>query len=535
MAQNSRNIQNEKQEQRQSISQQQVTFVRLLELPIEGLEERVRAEVMENPALEMADADSSPTEGYDEKYGDDNTDDASKNSSEESADEEGMEDEPGEAYTNDVDEEELAALGDYRTVDDIPDYATADYPTGGETSTVEMTYRATNSFYDNLKAQLSELHFKGDEEEIAEYLIGSIDDDGLLRKSMQSIVEELAIYRGIYTDVYELEAVQQHFCQLEPAGVGAKDLQECLRWQLIQKQKTDVRATAMEILMDYYDDFTYKRWERIMQALNLNEQQLESAVAELTCLNPRPGSSLGEVVGKSLQGIVPDFLIRVDDEEHVTFSLNDGNVPDLCVNSTYVAMMADYSSQKETRESREAVMFLKQKIEAAQSFIDVVEMRRRTLVTTMQAIIDMQHDFFVEGDERKLKPMLMKDVAERAGVDVSTVSRVSNCKYAETPYGIFPLKWFFGDSYRQPNFCKPKKEKDEADDTADLLVEENEPTSVRQIKAIIQECVAGEDKRRPMTDEQIMAELKEKGYDVARRTVAKYRTQLGIPVARMRR
>ena len=198
-------------------------------------------------------------------------------------------------------------------------------------------------------------------------------------------------------------------------------------------------------------------------------------------------------------------------------------------------MMAAYSTQKETRESREAILFLKQKMEAAQGFIDIIEMRRRTLVTTMQAIIDMQRDYFLEGDERLLKPMLMKDVAERAGVDVSTVSRVSNCKYAETPFGIFPLKSFFGDSYRQPNFSKQRKEDVEGKEAPEIDVEKEEPTTLRQIKAIIQECVDGEDKRRPMTDEQLVEKLKEQGYDLARRTVAKYRQQLGIPVARMRR
>lgn len=528
MSQRAKNIQEQTQEQRQSLSQHQVTFVRLLELPTEGLEERVRAEVLENPALEMADPADHPQESHDDSFDDETSDGLT-------ADDDDLEFE--ESYANEVDEDDLAALGDYRTVDDIPDYAMNDYPSTEKGMAVEIPFSTAASFYELLMQQLGECNLGPQEREVAEYLIGSLDDDGLLRKQLSAIVEELAIYRGVYTTEEKLVEVLHAIQEFDPVGVGAQSLQECLMLQLKRKPETPMKQVAMRILERYYDDFSYKRWERIMQNLNISEETLEEALEELTHLNPRPGSSLGEAMGADAQQIIPDFFIYVDDDDSITFSLNDGNVPDLRVSSSFAQMMAAYANQKETRESREAMLFLKQKMEAAQGFIDIVEMRRRTLVTTMQTIIDMQRDFFLTGDEKMLKPMLMKDVAERAGMDISTVSRVSNCKYAETPFGIFPLKFFFGDSYRLPNFSKQKRKEPVEDSEAEAGNDgvKEEPATQRQIKAIIQECVEGEDRRHPLTDEQLMTELKKQGYDLARRTVAKYRLQLGIPVARMRR
>lgn len=530
MSQHAKNIQEQTQEQRQAFTLHQLTFVRLLELPTEGLEERVRAEVLENPALEMADpAERSQEEVADDKFdGDEEVGD--------SVTDDGDEPDYGDTYEHEVGEEELAALGDYRTEDDIPDYALNDYPSATESGVAgEIPFSTATSFYELMMQQLGECDITPQEHDIAEYLIGSLDDDGLLRKPLSTIEEELAIYRGVYATVEELADVLHVIQGLDPVGVGAQSLQECLMLQLRRKPDTPAKQVAMRILERAYDDFSYKRWERIMQNLDISEEMLEEALDELTHLNPRPGSSLSEAMGMGLQRIIPDFFIHIDDDDRVTFSLNDGNVPDLRVSESFSHMMDAYAHQKETRESREAMLFLKQKMEAAQGFIDIIEMRRRTLVATMQAIVDMQRDFFLEGDERLLKPMLMKDVAERAGVDVSTVSRVSNCKYAETPFGIFPLKSFFGDSYRQPNFSKQKSEEAVETEKQTTDVGKEDPTTVRQIKVIIQECVDGEDKRHPMTDEQLMAMLKEQGYDLARRTVAKYRTQLGIPVARMRR
>ncbi|MBR6589954.1 MAG: RNA polymerase factor sigma-54 [Bacteroidaceae bacterium] len=523
MPNRSSQIQEQKQEQRQSLSFQQVQFVRLLELPIEGLEERVRAEVLENPALELkseVDAASAPTaDCYEEDVDDENV------TGEEVA--EGT-------YSNDVGEEELAALGDYRTEDDIPDYALRDYPSMESGVAEEIPFSVATSFYELLQEQLGEQHLTPQQREIAEYLIGSLDDDGLLRKELAGIVDELNIYQGADVTKEEVEEVLQVIQSFDPAGIGARDLCECLMLQLRRKPDSQVKEDAMQILEKCYSDFTYKRWDRIMQHLKLDEGAFESAIHELTHLNPRPGSSLSESVGKGMQQIVPDFIVQVDAEENITFYLNDGNVPDLRLSESFNQLIEEYSrTEGSSRESREALLFLRQKMDAAQSFIDIIEQRKRTLQLTMQTIIALQRPFFLEGDERLLRPMLMKDVAELAGVDVSTVSRVSNCKYVETSFGIYPLKFFFGDSYRKPNVGR--KEKDTHSAVSPKGMDNGEEKSIREIRAIIQECVDSEEKQRPLNDEQLVEELKKRGFDVARRTVAKYRQQMGIPVARMRR
>ena len=522
MANHSNQIQEQIQTQRQGFSQMQLAFVRLLELPTEGVEERVRTELIENPALEIVDTTDSVTE----KYG---ATDETDISGAYMGEEEEEEDAP-QAYTNEVDEEDLAALGDYSTPDDIPDYALADYAMYNDMSEREIPFTGSTSFLESMHEQLAESPLKEQECEMAEYLIGSLDDDGLLRKPLNAIVEELAIYRGIYTTEDELEAVLIVIQSFEPVGVGARSLQECLMLQLHAKPHSEVKETAITILNRYYDDFSHKRWERIIEGMGISRMVFDQAIEELIRLNPRPGSAMSEAVGKGMQQIIPDFYIHVDDEENVTFTLNDGNMPDLRVSGSFERMIKEYSDQKETRESREALMFLRQKVEAAQAFIDLVELRRQTLVSTMGVIVKMQHDYLVDGDESLMKPMLMKDVAEATGLDISTISRVSSSKYVETAFGIFPLKHFFGDSYRQPNFNRRRLAMEEDSDT---MVEEQ--TTQRQIKAIIQRCVDNEDKNEPMTDEQLMEKLKEQGLNLARRTVAKYRQQLGIPVARMRR
>lgn len=524
MVTKSKQTQEQIQAQRQTLSQHQVMFVRLLELPTEGLEERVRTEVMENPALETADSTEPSLETASDKF-------ASTEESETEEDYTDDEDNGPDAYTNEIDEEELAALGDYRTPDDIPDYALADYAAPDNKITEEIPFTEGTSFYELMMQQLAESPLKDDERETATYLIGSLDNDGLLRKPIAVIVEELAIYRGIYTTEEEVQKALAVIQGFDPAGIGAQDLKECLALQLARKQQTADTVNAKLILEKYYDDFTHKRWERIMEGMGIGQSQFDCAIEELTRLNPRPGSSLSETVGKGMQQIIPDFYIHVDDEENVTFSLNDGNVPDLCVSSSFERMIQEYSSQKETRESREALMFLRQKVESAQTFIDLVEQRRRTLTSTMEVIVKMQHDYLVEGDETLMKPMLMKDVAEMTGLDISTISRVSASKYVETAFGIFPLKHFFGDSYRKPAFMKQNAETD----TPAQEETKEETLTQRQVRVIIKECVEAEDKQAPLTDEQLVAVLKEKGYDIARRTVAKYRQQLGIPVARMRR
>lgn len=519
MAQRSEQIQQQQMEQRQTLSQRQVLFVRLLELPTEELEERVRSEVLENPALEES-AESSEDGQKEEDF---------------LLEEENPYPEEELSYAPEADAERLSALGDYRTEDDIPDYALrVDNGVRGD-SVSDIPFSAGVSFYEALQAQLGECSLTAHEREVAEYLIGSLDDDGLLRKSVAAVADELLIYHGMETCQEEVGRVLRVIQEFDPPGIGAKDLQECLLLQLVRKPESEVKQTAMLILKKCYEDFTYKRWERIQQKLSLTEEEFRQAIEELTHLNPRPGTSLGETIDKGMQRIIPDFIVRVEEDDRITFSLNDGNLPELQISNSYHQLMKKYSAEKHTnRESREALLFLRQKMDSAQNFIEAIEQRRVTLTITMQAIIDLQKDFFLEGNEQVLKPMLLKDVADRAGVDVSTVSRVSNCKYVETDFGIFPLKFFFGDSYHRPAVAR-RHSRGEEEDTPLEQPQGGEETSLRQVRAIIQECVASEDKNNPLNDEQLAAILKEKGYEMARRTVAKYRQQLGIPVARMRR
>lgn len=525
MTNRSSQLQEQKQEQRQSLSYQQVQFVRLLELPVEGLEERVRAEVLENPALELKAETDMVSNMEDNNKESDETEDETEERNDSFEE---------ETYTNDVDENELAALGDYRTEDDIPDYALHDYPDKGSGTTEEIPFSATTSFYEILQEQLGEQDFTPKQHEIAEYLIGSLDDDGLLRKELSNVCDELSIYQNLTVSLKEVEEVLHAIQQFDPAGIGAQDLRECLLLQLQRKPESTVKQQALQILERCYNDFTYKRWDRIMQHLRLSEEEFENAIHELTRLNPRPGSPLSESVGKGMQQIIPDFIVQVDEEDKITFYLNEGNVPDLRLSESFNRLIAEHSkTENQSRESREALLFLRQKMDAAQNFIDIIEHRKRTMQLTMQTIIALQRTFFLEGDERTLKPMLMKDVAELTGLDISTVSRVSNSKYVETNFGIYPLKFFFGDSYRRPAIGQDKGQAvTEAHEKISL---DDEETSLREIRAIIQECIEHEDKKHPLNDEELMEKLKLKGFNLARRTVAKYRQQMGIPVARMRR
>ena len=330
------------------------------------------------------------------------------------------------------------------------------------------------------------------------------------------MIDELILYRGIYTNDEELEHILSIIQEFEPAGIGARNLQECLLLQLKRKPDSPLKKIEWDIIDKYCDDFTRKNKEKIMQRLNLSEEIYLEATNELTKLNPRPGSSLGEVIGKNFQQIIPDFIVDTDEGGNITFTLNNGNVPELHLSREFNMLLEEHTTNKEnqSKESKDAFLFLKQKVDAAQGFINAVKQRQETLTTTMQAIIDLQRPFFLEGDETLLKPMILKDVAERAKLDVSTVSRVSNSKYVQTDYGIFPLRFFFSDGF---------------------TTGEGEELSVREIKHFLEECVANENKDMPYTDDELADMLKEKGYPIARRTVAKYRQQLNIPTARLRR
>ena len=489
MGQKSQQIQTQAQQQVQTLSPQQILVVKLLELPTVELDERIRAEILDNPALE--EGKEKTEQEADDDFDTSNEDDYS--------------------YTN-----EDLSLGDYRTEDDIPDYKLQEHNRSRGETPEEIPFSDSVSFYETLKEQLNMQNLSPEEENIAEYIIGSLDDDGLLRKSLSTLYEELAIYRGIYTDTAEIERILKIIQDFDPAGIGARSLQECLLLQIQRKPESSLKNVEQAIIEKCFDDFTRKNKEKIIQRLNIDEETYQEAVYELTKLNPRPGSSLGEIIGKNYQQIIPDFIVETDDEGTITLSLNNKNVPELKLSKEFTELLEEHTNNKEnqSKESKDAFLFLKQKVDSAQGFINAVKLRQHTLYTTMQAIIDLQRPFFLEGDETLLKPMILKDVAERTQLDISTISRVSNSKYVQTNFGIYALKFFFSDGF---------------------TTEKGEELSVREIKQILKECVEHEDKNAPYTDDELTDILKEKGFPIARRTTAKYRQQLNIPIARLRR
>ena len=489
MSQGSHQIQNQAQQLLQTLSPYQILVVKLLELPTMELEERVRAEILDNPALEEG---REPSEQN-------HTDELDTDFSEENA------------YMN-----EDISLGDYRTEDDIPDYKLQEHNRLKGEVPEEIPFSESVSFYEMLLDQLRMQHLSEEEKTMAEYLIGSLDDDGMLRKGTSTLIDELALYRGIYTDAKEIERILSIIQDFDPAGIGARSLQECLLLQLKRKPNTPLKKIEVEIIEKYCDDFTRKNKEKIMQKLEISEETYDEAIGELIKLNPRPGSSLGDIVGKNFQQIIPDFLVETEEDGSINLILNNGNVPELHLSREFNEMLEEHTNNKEnqSRDSRDAFLFLKQKVDAAQGFINAIKQRQHTLLTTMQVIIDMQRPFFLEGDETLLKPMNLKDVSEKAKLDVSTISRVSNSKYVQTNYGIFPLRFFFSDGY---------------------TTEEGEELSIREIKQILKECVDNENHESPYNDDELADILREKGYPIARRTVAKYRQQLNIPTARLRR
>lgn len=485
MAQGSRQVQSQVQQQVQTLSPQQILVVKLLELPAVELEDRVRAELLENPALE---------EGKEETA----VDDLSENAD------------------NDQSDNEYDSLGDYLTEDDIPDYKLQERNKSKGEQAEEIPFSDTTSFYETLQEQLRERNLTEHQQALAEYLIGSLDDDGLLRKTLDSISDELAIYAGVDAKEQELEEVLSIIQDFDPPGLGARSLQECLLIQIKRKEPSPLQQTELSIIEKCYEEFTRKHWDKIIQRLNLSEEEFEAAINEITKLNPRPGSSLGEVIGRNMQQIVPDFIVETFDDGSIVLSLNNKNMPELRMSREFNDMLQEhtYNKANQTKESKEAMLFLKQKMDAAQGFIDAIKQRQNTLQTTMEAIIDLQRPFFQEGDESLLRPMILKDVAERTGLDISTISRVSNSKYVQTNFGIYSLKYFFSDGY---------------------TTEDGEEMSVREIRRILKECIDNENKKKPLTDDELADILKEKGYPIARRTVAKYRQQLNIPVARLRK
>ena len=509
MAEKYGQIQEQTQQLKQGlmISRQQLLQASLVELPVTQLVDRINTEMNDNPALET----SSPGDD-DYELATLQGDDLSTLNTQSSTDT----DEDYESATEREErqsalDEALSGIG--RDDEELPVYQ------GGNAVSderEEMVFGETTSFYDQLKEQMGELDMSDQEHDVMEYLIGSLDDDGLLRKDLEMVSEELAIYHNIDVTVDDIERVLHWLQGFDPAGIGARTLQECLQLQIARRDPSRLRDLMEQVVDDYFDEFTKKHWDKIQTALSLNDAQAEILFQELRKLNPRPGASLGEAVGRSLQQITPDFIVDTQDDGTVTFTLNNGEVPELRVSQSFVDSMKEYEANKDnlSRQTKEALLYIKKKVDAAQGFIEAIKVRRHTLTVTMRAIIQLQHQFFVDGDEASLRPMILKDVAEKTGLDLSTVSRVSNSKYAQTRWGTFPLRHFFSDGY---------------------VTENGEELSTRQIKAVLRDIIEAEDKKRPLSDDQLKELLAAKGYPIARRTVAKYREQLGIPIARLRK
>jgi RNA polymerase sigma-54 factor len=467
----------------QKLSPQQIQVIKLLEIPAMQLEQRIKSELEENPILELIENESSD-DNYEEESG-----------------EESSEDE--------------FSLEDYMNEEDIPNYRLSANNYSKDDKQVDMPYSSGVSFHDSLIEQLGLTYLHEDERLIAEYIIGNIDEDGYLRRDLLSISDDLAFHMSIETKVEDLERYLKIIQDFDPPGIGARDLQECLLLQIMRKKGKKSTSLAAKIIQDNFEEFTKKHYDKILRKYEISEDELKEAIDEILKLNPKPGSSYNNPMSKSNQVIVPDFLLdNLEGELHL--SLNQKNVPELQLNGTYIDLMKSYSGNKNmaSKDKKEAMTFMKQKLDSAKWFIDAIRQRQQTLMVTMAEIIRFQKEFFQEGDEAKLKPMILKDIADLTGLDISTISRVSNSKYIQTHFGIYPLKYFFSEG---------------------MQTDTGEEVSTREIKKILGECIANEDKRHPVNDEQLAAILKEKSYVVARRTVAKYREQLGIPVARMRK
>uniref|UniRef100_UPI0040289EFF RNA polymerase factor sigma-54 n=1 Tax=Segatella hominis TaxID=2518605 RepID=UPI0040289EFF len=501
--------QEQKLQQLQRLSAQQMLQVKMLEMPLNELEDNINTELDDNPALETENPD-------DALMGEGNEDRSALDDSDNSNDDEFGDD----AYEAQSEKEERKdeldqALESIGKDDQMPDYNTDRYNTQNA-DYEEMVYGDTTSFYDKLKEQMDMQILTDKEKQIMEYLIGSLDEDGLLRKDLDSICDELIIYHNIDVSEKEIEHVLHKLQSFDPAGVGGRSLQECLLLQVKRLPKGVLRKTMEEVFEDYFDEFTKKHWDKIKSGLELNETQLETLKDEIRKLNPKPGASLGETDGRNMQQINPDFIVDTADDGTITFTLNRGNMPELTVSPSFTDMIETYKKHKDqmSRKDKEALLYAKEKVDKAQGFIEAIKQRRHTLIITMKAIIDIQRQFFLDGDEADLKPMILKDVAERTKLDISTISRVRIEKYVQTKWGIFPLKFFFTDSY---------------------TTEDGEELSTRKIKIALQHLIENEDKKKPLSDDAISKVMKEKGFPIARRTVAKYREQLGIPVARLRK
>lgn len=473
--------------QQQRLSPLQMQVIKLTELPYLELEERVKQELEDNPALEEG---REISDDYD---------------NEDSFDESGD-------NRDEITQEDMT-LGDYMNDEDIPDYQIAS--SGKQAIREEIPFSQAASMREFLIDQLNETDLNDEDRKIGEYIIGNIDDSGYLDRSLIAISDDLIFQQNIDASVDKLEHILKVIHDFDPAGIAARSLQECLLLQLQRKEKTEVVDLAVKILTKYFDDFTKRHYDKIMKHLSVDEPALKDAIQEITTLNPKPGNNWGDALSLTLSTIVPDFIVEAYNGE-LYLSLNNRNIPELKISREYSNLLKGYSESKEgmTNDAKNAAQFVKQKLDSARWFIEAIRQRHETLQRSMQAIIDLQYDFFLTGDESQLKPMILKDVAERTGYDISTISRVSNSKYVQTNFGVYSLKYFFSES---------------------MQTDTGEEISSREVKAILKECIEVEDKRKPLTDDKLCEILKEKGYVIARRTVAKYREQMNVPIARLRK
>ncbi len=476
----------------QKLSPQQIQLMKLIQLPTQAFEQRLSEEMNENPALEAGKEE----EEEDEKDEFDNEEYDDYDDSE-----------------NDRIEAEDINIDEYLSSDDTPDYKLSANNYSDDDELRETPLAAPVTFHQDLINQLNTFILSEDEREIAEFLVGSIDDMGYIRRSIADLVDDMAFTQGIYTDEKTVDRILHIIHELEPAGVGARDLQECLLLQLKHKTPTESVSMATDIIENQFEAFTKKHYDKLQLKYDISLDRLKKAISEIEKLNPKPGNSFSGN-NKMIEHVVPDFAIKIVEGE-LELTLNGRNAPTLHVSRDYQEMMQTYKvSRDKSTQQREAVQFIKQKLDSAKWFIDAIKQRQETLFVTMNAIMHYQSDYFLEGDETKLRPMILKDIADLVGLDISTISRVANSKYVETPYGTKLIKEFFSESMKN---------------------DQGEDVSTLEIKKILQDIIADEDKKKPLPDDQLMELLKEKGYPIARRTIAKYREQLDIPVARMRK
>lgn len=481
----------------QKLSPQQIQLMKLLQVPTANLEQRIKEELEINPALEESISDFD-------------------NDKEDLTEPEQIRDDEDDNYEESNDEDDFADSLDVQeyTKDDF-DYNNDDSDYSGKEEKKSTPFAVGKTFHDFLNEQLHLLELDDIEWQIADQLIGSIDDDGYLRRDLDAIVDDLAFQKNVTTTVQQIEDVLRTIHRFDPPGVGARNLQECLQVQLERREQNANVKLALQIINTQFDAFTKKHYDKLMKALNIDEEQLKKALDVILHLNPKPGGTSSESTSSvNHHSIIPDFTVENNNGE-LEVLLNGKNAPDLRISDSFKEMLTSYGKgSMKDKKQKEAVVFIKQKIDAAKWFIDAIKQRQHTLFVTMEAIVDFQKDYFLSGDEMKLRPMILKDIAEITGLDISTVSRVANSKYCQTEFGVFSLKHFFSEG---------------------LQTEGGEEVSTREVKKILEDLINNEDKSKPFSDEFLTDQLKAKGYNIARRTVAKYREQLNIPVARLRK